>query len=132
MPRGRSNFKMGTVEMLILFLLDKKDCYGYELCTLINDLSNGNFQIRESSLYPMLYKLLKNEFISDIEIPAGKRRIRVYYHLEDSGKQRLSDLLEDYKTITAGISSILSYDEVPDTAEEKNDQVRSKSNKKIF
>ena len=29
MARGRSSFKMGTVEMLVLFLLSKKDLYGY-------------------------------------------------------------------------------------------------------
>lgn len=108
MARGRSNFKMGTVEMLILFLLDKRDLYGYEIATLIKDLSDGNLSVSESTLYPTFYKLLDKKYISDKEVTIGKRRIRVYYHLEEAGKQRLSDLLEDYHSTTSGIEKILS------------------------
>lgn len=110
MARGRSNFKMGTVEMIVLFLLQKQDLYGYQLTTLIKKQSNGNVIVTESTLYPTLYKLLKNGYISDREMPIGKRRIRVYYHLEDAGKDRLVDLLEDYNEITVGIERILTSD----------------------
>lgn len=108
MARGRSNFKMGTVEMLILFLLDKRDLYGYEIATLIKELSEGNLSVSESTLYPTFYKLLDKKYISDKEVTIGKRRIRVYYHLEEAGKERLSDLLEDYSSTTKGIEKILS------------------------
>lgn len=112
MARGRSNFKMGTVEMIVLFLLNKQNLYGYQLTTLIKELSDGNVVVTESTLYPTLYKLLKNGYISDYEESIGKRRVRVYYHLEDSGKKRLADLLEDYDTITVGIQKILSCDDL--------------------
>lgn len=110
MARGRSNFKMGTVEMIVLFLLQKHDLYGYQLTTLIKKQSGGNVIVTESTLYPTLYKLLKNGYISDREMPIGKRRVRVYYHLEDAGKDRLADLLEDYHEITVGIEQILTSD----------------------
>lgn len=112
MARGRSNFKMGTVEMIVLFLLEKKDLYGYELTSLIKELSQGKLIVTESTLYPTLYKLLNNGYISDTEKTIGKRRIRVYYHLEAAGKNRLNDLLEDYREITEGISGILSCKEL--------------------
>lgn len=108
MARGRSNFKMGTVEMIVLFLLQKQDLYGYQLTTLIKKQSGGNVVVTESTLYPTLYKLLKNGYISDSEMPIGKRRVRVYYHLENAGKDRLADLLEDYNEITVGIERILT------------------------
>ena len=108
MARGRSNFKMGTVEMIVLFLLQKQDLYGYQLTTLIKKQSGGNVIVTESTLYPTLYKLLKNGYISDREMPIGKRRVRVYYHLEDAGRERLADLLEDYNEITIGIERILA------------------------
>lgn len=110
MARGRSNFKMETVEMIVLFLLQKHDLYGYQLTTLIKKQSGGNVIVTESTLYPTLYKLLKNGYISDREMPIGKRRVRVYYHLEDAGKDRLADLLEDYHEITVGIEQILTSD----------------------
>ena len=109
MARGRSNFKMGTVEMLILFLLNQDDdLYGYELTTLIKDLSGGDYVLAEGSLYPILYRLLEKGYISDREEAVGKRRLRVYYHIEESGKTRLKDLLEDYQTTCNGIDRILS------------------------
>lgn len=108
MARGRSNFKMGTVEMIVLFLLAKKDMYGYEISLTIKEISEGNFVIAETTLYPVLYKLLEKKYISDREVSIGKRRVRVYYHLEDSGRQRLADLLEDYRATSLGIEKILS------------------------
>jgi len=108
MARGRSNFKMGTVEMLILFLLEKEDLYGYEIATLIKELSDGHLSVSESTLYPTFYKLLDKKYISDKEVTIGKRRVRVYYHLEDAGRDRLFDLLEDYRSTTTGIEKILS------------------------
>ena len=76
-------------------------------------------EVSESTLYPTLYKLLKKEYIQDIEVPAGKRRVRVYYHLNDSGRRRLADLLEDYNTLTEGIERIFSCGEIPDDEEER-------------
>ena len=121
MARGRSNFKMGTVEMIVLFLLDKGDLYGYQLSLLIEKLSSGNLVVTESTLYPTLYKLLGNKMISDREVPVGKRRVRVYYHLEKEGKQRLNDLLVDYHLITNGISQILSCTQLPEENDETDD-----------
>ena len=114
MARGRSSFKMGTVEMLVLYLLAKKDLYGYQLTSLINELSEGDVPMLESTLYPTVYKLREKNYISEREVTIGKRRIRVYYHLEEAGRQRLADLLEDYRRITQGIQKILQTEELPE------------------
>ena len=96
------------VELIVLFLLNKEDLYGYQLTTMIKELSMNKLVITESSLYPTLYKLLDNKMISDYEARVGKRRIRVYYHIEEEGKNRLSDLLDDYKIIMEGMELILN------------------------
>lgn len=93
--------------MIILFLLEKKDLYGYEITSLVEKLSDGKIGITESTLYPTLYKLLGNNFISDKEIQVGKRRTRVYYHLEEAGREHLESLLKEYKNNTSGICKIL-------------------------
>lgn len=104
----RNSFKMGTVELIVLFLLSKGDLYGYQLANMIKDLSDGQVSITESSLYPTLYKLLENKYISDYEKVIGKRRVRVYYHIEESGLKRLEELIDDYNKITSGIHKILN------------------------
>ena len=42
-------------------------------------------------------------------MPAGKRLMRVYYHLEASGKKRLELLLNDYRETHEAINNILNY-----------------------
>ena len=123
MSRRRSNFKMGTVEMLVLYLLNRHELYGYQITSLLEKLSGGKVIVTESTLYPTLYKLLNKHYISDREVPIGKRRLRVYYHIEDAGRQRLSDLLEDYNEITIGIAQILNSDIKPEESEDnKSDE----------
>ena len=47
MIHERNNFKMGTVEMLVLSLLSQKDLYGYEISLLLKDLSEGSYVVPE-------------------------------------------------------------------------------------
>ena len=104
----RNNFKMGTVEMLVLSLLSQKDLYGYEISLLLKDLSGGAFTVPEGSLYPVLYKLEDKQYITTHSVKAGKRKIRKYYHIEDTGRARLNALLTEYRIIADSIDIILN------------------------
>lgn len=106
----RENLKRGTVEMLILFLLSKKDMYGYELSKALSDKSKGLYEIQEGSMYPTLYRLIEKNYISDEKKLIGKRRTRVYYHLEQGGVEYLNDTVKEYYSLNEGINNILSAD----------------------
>lgn len=118
----KSNFRRGSIELLVLHLLSQKDCYGYELSQIMKQQTNGVMDIPVGSLYPALYKLIDNGYISDYKKQVGKRLIRVYYHLEDVGHERLDILLNDYNQTKHAIQSILSY-----TGEEKTDEPERKT-----
>jgi PadR family transcriptional regulator PadR len=105
----RSNFKKGSVEMLLLHILSCGDCYGYQLTQLIREHSKEIIVIPEGSMYPTLYKLLENQYISDYKKQVGRRLTRVYYHLEEKGQQHLEDLVKDYHDVNAGIMKVLDY-----------------------
>lgn len=109
----KTNFRLSFAELIILSLLEKKDIYGYEFVTLLEKVSEGRLVVTESTLYPTLYKLLEQGHISDREERAGKRRIRVYYHLEESGHNRLATLKEEYANLTTGINAMLACNELP-------------------
>ncbi len=97
--------------MLLLQLLKSEgDCYGYQLSQLINERSNGVLVIPEGSMYPTLYKLIDNKYISDYKKTVGKRMTRVYYHIEKDGEARLTELLEDYKEVANAIDMIMNFD----------------------
>ena len=105
----KSNFRRGSVELMVLYLLSQKDCYGYQLTQLIEELTDGVICIPIGSLYAALYKLIDAGYISDDKRLVGKRMERVYYHIEDTGRERLKILLEDYSATTIAIQTVLAY-----------------------
>ena len=92
MPKRNIYFKF---EMLILSILQYKDCYGYELTQIIKRLSDDVIDIKEGVLYPNLYKLVQTGYISSYD-QLVNRKVRVYYHLEESGKEYLKVILREY------------------------------------
>lgn len=82
-------------DMLILCVLYDKDCYGYEITNEIKTLSDGVIDIKEGSLYPSLYKMLEKGYITSRD-ELVNRKLRVYYHIEDSGKKYLQEMIEEY------------------------------------
>lgn len=107
----RENFKKGSVEMIILRLLSEKDMYGYEMTQLINERSHGAIQVPEGSLYPTLYRLIDNSYISDRRERVGKRQTRVYYHIEPTGLERLDEMRAEFAIFYDGLTGIMDYEE---------------------
>ena len=62
MPKKNNNFF--KLEMLFLKILSIRDCYGYEITHSIKELTNGKIDIKEGSMYPVLYKFEELGYIS--------------------------------------------------------------------
>lgn len=105
----KSNFRRGSVELMVLYLLSQEDCYGYQLTQLIEELTDGVINIPIGSLYPALYKLTDAGYISDDKRLVGKRMERVYYHIEETGRKRLEILMDDYYATATAIQTVLAY-----------------------
>lgn len=101
------NLKKGVLEILILSLLNDEDMYGYQLTHEMERRSNGEFFTTPGSLYPMLYRLGEEGCITDHQEKSGKRRVRIYYHLEEKGREHLQNLLAEYKRVSQSIETIL-------------------------
>ena len=55
------------LDMLVLSTLSKHDCYGYQLTQIFDECSNGIIKPKVSSLYPILYRLIDQGYISSYE-----------------------------------------------------------------
>lgn len=83
-------------ELLILSILKRRDCYGYEITKIIEKESEGLMNYKVSSLYPVLHSLIDQKYItSKDEIVNNK--VRVYYHLEPSGQKYLEEITSNFK-----------------------------------
>lgn len=108
---GIANFQRGVASLVILALLNKQDMYGYQLVQQAEKQSGGAIMMQEGSLYPVLYRLLDEGFISDRKELVGKRMTRIYYHIEPSGVIHLQALIEEYRAVTTGVFRVIGEGE---------------------
>lgn len=104
---GQSGFRRGVMSLVILSLLKRQDMYGYQLVQETEKSSGGRLTTQEGSLYPVLYKLLDQGYISDRKVLVGKRMTRVYYHLEPKGEEKRKELAREYEEVTQGVFQIM-------------------------
>ena len=52
------------LEMLYLKILDEKDCYGYEITHTLKERTNGKINVKEGTMYPILYKFEEIGYIT--------------------------------------------------------------------
>lgn len=105
---GQFNFQRGVASLVVLCLLKREDMYGYQLVQELDRQSGGSLSTQEGSLYPVLYKLLEQGFISDRKVLVGKRMNRIYYHLEPAGADYLIDLIKEYTSVAQGVFRIIN------------------------
>ncbi len=105
---SKNLFITGAVDIIILSILNNGDSYGYEITKSITKLSDDLLTISQNTIYTAIYKLVNDGMISEYSVLVGKKRTRVYYHIEEKGKKYLDELMEDYKKTSNGIKNILS------------------------
>ena len=66
MPRGlpARELKKGSAELLILSLVEDRPRHGYDIGKLIETRSEGTLRFNVASLYPLLYRLEKRDWIA--------------------------------------------------------------------
>ena len=85
------------IEMLALKALESQDRYGFEISQMIAEKTDNLFQIREGSLYPVLYKLEEKHYIYSYPVKISPRQVRVYYRLKEEGREYLKELYDYYQ-----------------------------------
>ncbi len=105
---NKNNFINGITELLVLFFLKQRDYYVYDITKMITDLSEGMLVISQNTIYTATYKLESEGKISEYSKLVGRKRMRVYYHIEPSGLQYLDEILLNYQNTTFGITKIFT------------------------
>ena len=90
------------IEFLILAILDKEDSYGYEISQTIKLIAD----IKESTLYPILKKLEKSQYLETYSQEYQGRK-RKYYSLTSRGQKQLVNLRNEWELYTSTIKGII-------------------------
>lgn len=104
----RNYFINGITELLILSILNSHDSYAYEISKSIEQDSNQLLSISLNTIYTATYKLKDDGFISEYSKLVGKRRTRIYYHIEENGIAYLERLQTNYYQTINGVNAILN------------------------
>lgn len=105
---AKNYFLNGITELLILAILSKGDSYVYEITKTITNDSDNLLSISQNTIYTATYKLEEEKLISEYSKLVGKKRTRVYYHIEPAGREYLDTLLSNYQNVATGVQKILN------------------------
>ena len=114
--------KRGTLEMILLRLLAERPKYGYELVSELAERAGGGFELKEGTLYPVLYRLEDQGFIVPEwrERQAGERGVpRKYYRLTGLGEHRFGALRQEWQSFRDSVEQLL--DGAPSGTPKAND-----------
>ncbi|TCT14064.1 PadR family transcriptional regulator [Natranaerovirga pectinivora] len=96
-------FKKGVIELCVLSILSKKDCYGYEL---VNEISK-NIVISEGTIYPLLKRLKDGGYLTTYLQESNEGPPRKYYQLTEQGKETVVSLENEWISFSKGVDLII-------------------------
>ena len=105
---SKNYFINGITDLLILSILNCHDSYVYEIVKSIENFSEGLLTISQNTIYTATYKLENEGKITEYSKQVGKKRTRIYYRIEQSGREFLKEISQNYKNTTDGIQKIMN------------------------
>ena len=97
----------GTLDMLILKIIELEPMHGWAIAHRIRQMSNEVLQVGQSALYPALHKLEQQGWISaEWKISENNRRAK-YYSLTRAGRSALAKEAEQWQRLSNAISAIV-------------------------
>jgi PadR family transcriptional regulator, regulatory protein PadR len=101
------NLPQGTLDLLILRAIALEPKHGWAIGERINQISDGNLQIQQGSLYPALHRLERRGWIAGEWGSSENNREAKYYSLTRTGKKQLGVETELWNRLTAAVKLVL-------------------------
>jgi PadR family transcriptional regulator, regulatory protein PadR len=99
--------KRGTLELVLLHLLAEKDRYGYELTAELSSRSGGRYELKEGTLYPVLYRLEKGELVEPYWETQERGVPRKYYRITAAGRRDLERQWREWESFVQVMTALL-------------------------
>lgn len=114
MDEVRRELKRGTIELVLLKMLEAEELYGYQIVSTLEARGGDFFALKEGTLYPVLYRLEDDGFIESYRDNPKRAVPRKYYRLTPSGRQHLKDLEAEWKAFRKVMDEFLESREAND------------------
>jgi PadR family transcriptional regulator PadR len=101
------NLLQGTLDMLILKAVSLGPLHGYGVLLRIQQISKNRLEIQQGSLYPALYRLEHQGWITSEWGESENNRKAKYYRLTVAGKRKFQSEAEKWNRMVDVIAGIL-------------------------
>jgi PadR family transcriptional regulator PadR len=98
----------GTLDMLVLKILDRGPMHGYGIAVRLQQLSRDVLQVEEGSLYPALYRMEQRGWLASDWAPSDTGRRARFYRLTKSGRGQLKAETESWAKLSHAVRGVLT------------------------
>ena len=107
MDKRQMELLQGTLDMLILKAVSLGPLHGYGVLLRIQQISKDRLEIQQGSLYPALYRLEHQGWITSEWGASENKRKAKYYRLTAAGKRKLQTEAAKWNRMADVIAGIL-------------------------
>ena len=111
MGSGGGEVIKGTLEMIVLEILQLEPMHGWGITERIEVRSKGLLSINQGSLYPALYRLVARGWVSSEWRTTENNRSARYYALTRAGRKQLAAERAQWDKLSRGVNLILAGEE---------------------
>ena len=105
--KNKGDLLQGTLDMLVLKALELEPMHGWGITERIEQWSQKVLQVNQGSLYPALYRLQRQGWItSSWNTTENNRRAR-YYALTEEGRRQLAVEQESWDRLSGAVNLVL-------------------------
>jgi len=102
-----SDLKRGSLELLILSVLEGGRRHGYEIGKRLEHLSGGELEFKASTLYSILYRMEDRGWIKGRWVEKKGERRRCYYTLTPLGGEVLVSQRNEWEAFAAMVNRVI-------------------------
>lgn len=99
----KAQMRKGILEFCILSLISRKEMY---VSDLIGALRQGELEVVEGTLYPLLTRLKNAEILSYRWEESTGGPPRKYYQITEKGKEALAELQKTWEELTSSVNQL--------------------------
>jgi PadR family transcriptional regulator PadR len=96
-------FKKGVLDLCVMAMLARKDCYGFELASTVSE----NIHMSEGTVYPLLKRLKDDGLLDTYLKESSEGPPRKYYRLTDTGHGRYREMAEEWRDFSRSVDRII-------------------------
>ena len=102
----------GHTDTIILAQLMRGDNYGYEINKNIQQLTQGEYGLKEATLYTAFKRLEQGGLIASYWGDDGPGARRRYYAITDEGRRRWAEARQEWENTRALLDALINVEEV--------------------